>query len=112
MNDLPIVLAFIEDLLTAVRIDNVTQELGFQFLHWEKPESDAQVENETPGRQWAEPLLGIEAAVIEKVAVLQPALIVFDLGNRSIPSLEWIATGHLRACHARHPCIGLWPTCG
>ena len=91
MNDLPIILAFIEDLLTAVRIDNVAQELGFQFVHWEKTGNGSQVENEIPRRQWAEPLQGIEAAVIDRITSYQPALIIFDLGNRSIPSLEWIA---------------------
>ena len=91
MNDLPIIMAFIEDLLTAVRIDNVAQDLGFQFMHWEKPENDAHVQNGITGKQWAEPLQGIEAAVIQKITIHQPALIIFDLGNRSIPSLEWIA---------------------
>ena len=38
-----------------------------------------------------EPLQGIEAAVIDRITSYQPALIIFDLGNRSIPSLEWIA---------------------
>lgn len=91
MNNLPIILAFIEDLLTAVRIDNVAQELGFQFVHWETTGNDTQVENECPSRQWAEPLQGTEAAVIDRITSQQPALIIFDLGNRSIPSLEWIA---------------------
>jgi CheY-like chemotaxis protein len=91
MNDLPIVFGFVEDLLTAVRIDNVAQELGFNFIHWEEPEIDEQDEVQDPGPKWAEPLQGLEAAVIEKVSAVQPALIVFDLGNRSIPSLYWIA---------------------
>lgn len=91
MNDLPIILGFVEDLLTAVRIDNVAQELGFNFIHWEKPKNADQLEEQDPGPQWAEPLQGLEAEVIEKVSAIQPNLILFDLGNRSIPSLHWIA---------------------
>ena len=89
MNDSPVILAFIEDLLSAVRIDNVAQELGFRFEHWEMPGVNQQ-RSETSSK-WAEPLEGVEGSVIAQVSSLQPALIIFDLGNRSIPSMEWIA---------------------
>jgi hypothetical protein len=91
MNDLPLILAFIEDLITAVRIDSVAQEVGFNFMHWEMPKNGSPEGEAGPGTQGAEPLQGIEAAVVEKISVNQPALIIFDLGNRSIPSLKWIA---------------------
>ena len=32
-----------------------------------------------------------ETRVIERITQVQPALIIFDLGNRTIPSLKWIA---------------------
>ena len=89
MRESPVILAFIEDLLSAVRINNVAQEIGFQFEHWEMPGKNYQ-RSET-GSQWAEPLEGVEGSVIAQISSLQPALIIFDLGNRSIPSLEWIA---------------------
>jgi hypothetical protein len=91
MNDQPTIMAFIEDLMTAVRIDNAAQELGFDFFHWETPQGEAVSNNEVIDTQWAEPLQGVEAAVVDKVTDSQPALIIFDLGNRSIPSLGWIA---------------------
>ena len=91
MNDSPVILGFIEDLISAVRIDNAAQESGFKFIHWEKPVDGDLVEGPDSGPQWAEPLQGIEAAVIDLISMRQPALIIFDLGNRSIPSQEWIA---------------------
>jgi hypothetical protein len=91
MNDQPIILAFIEDLITAVRIDNAAQELGFNFIHWENPRDQDEDESTIPTSRWAEPLQGREAAVIESISKNQPVLIIFDLANRSIPSLGWIA---------------------
>ena len=37
MNDSPVIFGFIEDLISAVRIDNAAQESGFKYIHWEKP---------------------------------------------------------------------------
>jgi len=91
MNDSPVIFGFIEDLISAVRIDNAAQESGFEFIHWEKPVDGDLVERSDSGSQGAEPLQGIEAAVIEMISMRQPALVIFDLGNRSIPSQEWIA---------------------
>jgi len=91
MNDSPVILGFIEDLISAVRIDNAAQESGFEFMHWEKPKDSDLVERTDSGPQGAEPLQGIEAVVIELISNSQPALVIFDLGNRSIPSQEWIA---------------------
>lgn len=91
MQDLPVILGFIEDLIAAVRIDNTARELGFEFQHWEQPGEDKLGELEDANQQWAEPLLGVDASLMDKITRLQPALIVFDLGNRTIPTLKWIA---------------------
>ena len=91
MNDQPVIFAFIEDLITAVKIENTAEDLGFQFMHWQKPRLDAQGAVAGSETQWAEPLQGIEGAVVEKLSRVQPALIIFDLGNMSIPALDWIA---------------------
>lgn len=91
MNDQPVIFAFIEDLITAVKIENTAEDLGFQFMHWQKPSLDAQGAVGGSETQWAEPLRGIEGAVVEKISRHQPALIIFDLGNQAIPTLDWIA---------------------
>jgi len=91
MHDRPRILAFIEDLITGVRIDSVAEEVGFEFMHWEDAEKEPGDAGSVPEREWAEPLHGREAVLIDRITALRPALIIFDLGNRSIPSLEWIA---------------------
>jgi CheY-like chemotaxis protein len=91
MNDQPVNFAFVENLITAVKIENTAEDLGFQFMHWQKPSLDEQDAGGDSETQWAEPLRGIEGAVIEEITMHQPALIIFDLGNQSVPTLDWIA---------------------
>jgi len=91
MNDRPRILAFIEDLITGVRIGSVAEEVGFEFLHWEDADKESSGAGSVSKRQGGEPLHGTEAGLVEQITALRPALIIFDLGNRSIPSLEWIA---------------------
>ncbi|HUV26105.1 MAG TPA: DUF309 domain-containing protein [Anaerolineales bacterium] len=91
MKDHPIILVFVEDLITAVRIDSVAQEVGFEFVQWEISDQNPGNEGSAPERQRAEPLHGKEAMLIERITALRPALIIFDLGNKSIPSLDWIS---------------------
>lgn len=87
----PVIMAFIEDLMTAVRLESVIQQLEFEFVHWQDPEPFPEASESSPEIQWAEPLEGRDGRLIERITELRPALIVFDLTNRHIPSLDWIS---------------------
>ncbi len=87
----PLILAFVEDLITAVRLESVIQQLEFEFVHWEEPEQVPGTGDETTETAWAEPLEGREGRLIERITELRPALMLFDLSNKNIPSLDWIA---------------------
>ncbi|MGB7093701.1 MAG: DUF309 domain-containing protein [Anaerolineales bacterium] len=91
MKDHPIILVYVEDLITAVRIESVAQELGFEFVEWEISDQNVGVEDSALKHQRAEPVHGMEAMLIERITALRPALIIFDLANKSIPSLDWIS---------------------
>ncbi len=90
MTDYPLILAFVKDLNFSVRIDSVAQILGFEVKLIESADQIAPADEGNPGRQVAEPLHGRNGTLLDKITRWQPALIIFDLGNDSIPSLEWI----------------------
>jgi predicted metal-dependent hydrolase len=87
----PVILAFIEDLMTAVRLESMIQTLDFEFVHWQDPWDLPEASEPSAEFQWAEPLEGRDGKLIERITELRPALIVFDLNNQHIPSLDWIS---------------------
>jgi len=87
----PVILAFIEDLMTAVRLESIIQPLDFEFVHWQDPGDLPKASEMHAEFQWAEPLEGRNGKLIERITELRPALIVFDLNNQHIPSLDWIS---------------------
>lgn len=91
MNDQPLILVFIEDLMIATRIENTAQQLGFDFAQWQSVEQSSTGSTQDPKRFLSEPLVGPEGRLIEIISEIQPALIIFDLGNSSVPWEEWIA---------------------
>ena len=87
----PLIVAFVSDLMFATRIETAAAGLGFQV---EFIEHAAQVDSKTPPtleRQLGEHLTGAGAALIEQLTRQRPALLVFDLNNADIPWREWIA---------------------
>lgn len=91
MNDQPLILVFIEDLMIATRIESTAQQIGFGFVQWQPGEIASTGSIPVPKRVPGEPLVGLEGKLIETITELLPALIVFDLGNTTIPWEEWIA---------------------
>ncbi len=87
----PLIVAFVSDLMFATRIETAAVGLGFQV---EFIEHAAQVDPKAPPapeRQLGEHLTGAGAALIEQLTRQRPALLVFDLNNADIPWREWIA---------------------
>jgi predicted metal-dependent hydrolase len=90
MIDYPLILAFVKDLNFSVRIESAAQFQGFEVKLIEKADQIAPAEEDGPSRQLAEPLRGRSGVLLDKITRWHPALIIFDLGNESIPSVDWI----------------------
>ena len=96
--NLPIIVGFVADLMFTTRIENVARYLGFQ-MKWIESAAEldtasslslgAGVSNPTlekPG----ESLHGRSGELFRRLSDWQPALLLFDLGNKAIPWQEWL----------------------
>ena len=90
MIDYPLILAFVKDLNFSVRIESAAEMQGFEVKLIETADQIAPAEEDGPIRQLAEPLQGRSGTLLDKITRWHPALIIFDLGNESIPSVDWI----------------------
>lgn len=90
MNEQPLILAFVKDLNFSVRIESAAQLKDFQVKFIESANQISAPEVKTVGRHFAEPLEGREAILVDWITKWRPVLIVFDLGNDSIPWRKWI----------------------
>jgi predicted metal-dependent hydrolase len=86
----PILLAFVKDLNFSIRIENAAQKQGFEVKFIESAGQIAPEDNSNTDRLPVEPLLGRSGILLDKITRWQPALIIFDLGNDSIPAINWI----------------------
>jgi predicted metal-dependent hydrolase len=89
--DVPLIVAFVADLMFATRIETAAAGLGFRVEFIERSGQVAPADPSTPDRQLGEHLTGAGAALIEQLTQERPALLVFDLNNADIPWREWIA---------------------
>jgi hypothetical protein len=87
----PTIVAFVADIYFGVRIEQAARELGYGVEWIERQEQVAPDDLHAPARQLGEHLAGPGAALLEKLTMLHPALLIFDLNNASIPWREWIA---------------------
>jgi uncharacterized protein len=90
MEDSTKILAFISDLNFAVRIESVAETLGYQVLFIEDADELGPPDEHDYGRQFAEPLMGRKASLVERISEIRPGLMIFDLGNHRVPWEEWI----------------------
>lgn len=88
----PLIVAFVADLFSAVRVENAARRLNYQVKLVEQVgQVSPQTEDEPPTRQLAEHLVGPGAVLLDWLTRWQPALIVVDLDNVGIPWREWVA---------------------
>lgn len=88
----PLIVAFVADLFSAVRVEDAAHRLDYQVELIEQVGQVApQTEDTPPARQLAEHLVGAGASLLEMLTRRQPALLIFDLDNDAIPWREWIA---------------------
>lgn len=79
-----IIVAFVADLMFQTRVESTAQKLGYQ-IHWFEsiPKLDDAPED-------IRAALGIEGILVDKLTRLGPNLLIFDLGNDTIPWKQWI----------------------
>ena len=90
MNQQQLVLAFVKDLNFSVRIETVAEKLGKEVKLIEYADQIAPADPDEIAIQYGEHLEGRGAILLEKITRWHPALIIFDLGNESVPWKEWI----------------------
>ena len=105
---MPLLLAFVSDLMFTTRIAKVAEHLGYD-IEWietadELGAADADGLRQRPG----EALHGREGRLFERITQAQPALLLFDLNNNAIPWRQWIAALKSSAATRRIPimCFG------
>lgn len=91
--DSPILLAFVADLNSATRIETSAQALGFEVVLIESLAADPD----------------LSGALMERVTLLRPALIVFDLANEKVPFKACIARLRSDPATRRIPLICFGP---
>ena len=90
VNNDNLILAFVRDLNFEVRIESAAQKNGFQVKVIETADQVAPPDQKDLEVQFAEPLEGRGAVLLDKITQWHPALIIFDLGNDFIPWEDWI----------------------
>ena len=106
---MPLLLAFVSDLMFTTRIAKVAEHLNFG-VEWietadELGAADPGEMRERPG----EALHGREGRLFERVTRSQPALLLFDLNNAAIPWRPWIAALKSSAATRRIPILCFGP---
>jgi predicted metal-dependent hydrolase len=105
----PRLVAFVENLFFADRIEHAAVGLGMQ-VHWiGRAEQVAPPDPQAPLRQPAEHLLGPGAALIALMVDLRPALVIFDLSNPAVPWRQWLPLIKSAPATRRIPAICFGP---
>jgi hypothetical protein len=85
------ILAFVSDLYFLSRIESVSETLGIELTTIESPaDMLPHVPASDPDRP-GEALTGVDGALIRRLSVARPGLLIFDLNDRAIPWRRWIA---------------------
>ncbi|GAB4398156.1 MAG: hypothetical protein OHK0052_21080 [Anaerolineales bacterium] len=90
MNQPPLIIAFIGDLMLVPQIEQAATNLGCA-LRW--VESTAQIADSAPAaarRTLGEPLHGLEGILLNQITRRPPVLLLFDLSNAHIPWQTWL----------------------
>jgi hypothetical protein len=86
----PLIVAFIDDLMSATRVESVANAQGYRvktigradMMIADPPTAEA----ERPG----EPISGPMAPLVDRLTSWQPALLIFDMANPTIPWHAWL----------------------
>ncbi len=101
----PLIIGFVGELMAQTRIEHAAQAAGFAVAWIESQAQLAPGVPEHPTPQGAEPLQGPGYHLLEELTARQPALLIFDLNNASVPWREWIGMLRSVAATRRIPLI-------
>jgi predicted metal-dependent hydrolase len=105
----PLIVAFVDELMSATRIEAVAAHLGFRAQVVDRALipalDDDPIDLDRPG----EPIEGPLAEVFDFLTARQPALLVFDLANQSVPWQKWLAALKSSPATRRFPVICYGP---
>ncbi len=95
MNDqghgrLPLIVAFIDDLMSATRVEGVASHLGYQVQTFGRAEMLVSLAPTAQPERPGEPISGPLAPLVDRLTSWQPAVLIFDLANPSIPWRQWL----------------------
>ncbi len=100
--DLPLIVAYVSNLMLVTRIEDVANRLGYRLTWVEGVDRLRQLDNSLPPPD-------IEAILVEKLTIWRPALMIFDLGNVAIPWRRWVALLKSSPATRRYPLICFGP---
>lgn len=87
----PLIVGFISDLISIVRIESAASKIGYQTQWIEKVDQVALLNPPAPRREPVDGVMGSGEALLDLLSHWHPALILFDLSNGLIPWRDWIA---------------------
>jgi predicted metal-dependent hydrolase len=90
MNIVGVIVVFVADLNAFLRIESVAESLGYLVQQIESAEVLGPPDESSIGKQFAEPLVGRDSLLVDRISRIRPVLMIFDLSNRAIPWENWI----------------------
>lgn len=108
LEDAPLIVAFVSDLMFTTRIQNVVDHLAWRVEWIETAVSITPHSPNKPERP-GESLFGTEGKLFEQITAWQPALLLFDLTNQQIPWQRWIPILKSSPATRRLPILAFGP---
>ena len=99
----PVILSFVSDLFFASKIEAAAKTVHMQVVWLEMGQDTFPSEGTPPAIHSAENTSGAGFVLLEKITRLQPALILFDLGDVKYPLAGVAAPNQIVAGDAAHP---------
>lgn len=87
MQNKPLIVGFVADLMFTSKIENAARRIGYR-IQW--VENAALFGKASPEEKPGEALHGRSGQLFQAITNWQPALLLFDLGNKAIPWQKWI----------------------
>ncbi|MFN2137167.1 MAG: DUF309 domain-containing protein [Candidatus Promineifilaceae bacterium] len=106
--EVPLIVAFVDDLLFTSKIGNVARGLGYQ-VRWIGKEDELEGEEPPQGNRPGEPLSGKSGQLFQLLTAWQPALLLFDLANTAVPWERWMAAIKSSPATRRIPIVAFGP---
>lgn len=106
---LPLIVAFVSNLMFSSKIANVARHHGYHLQWVENAEQIGEIDPNAPLETPGENLHGREGKLFEKITEWQPALLLFDLTNEQVPWKKWIPALKSSPATRRIPVMAFGP---